>query len=115
MLASYAGSTTIRVRSVLHMFSTIAAPSKLLGSPLWSACCLSCLVLLHALWHARCFLCILLWVQADPAAAEDQPVFLYHKAYLRTGAAPPPAEPLPMLEVTGELAAYIAPMWVLRR
>ncbi|WIA42046.1 hypothetical protein OEZ86_009334 [Tetradesmus obliquus] len=37
---------------------------------------------------------------ADPAAAEDQPVFLYHKAYLRPGAAPPPAEPLPMLEVT---------------
>jgi hypothetical protein len=29
-------------------------------------------------------------------------VFLYHKAYLRPGAAPPPAEPLLMLEVTGE-------------
>lgn len=41
--------------------------------------------------------------QADAAAAEDTPVFLYHKAYLRPGAAPPPQEPLPMLEVTGVL------------
>lgn len=35
----------------------------------------------------------------DPASAEDAPVFLYHKAFLRPGAAPPPAEPLPLLEV----------------
>ncbi|KAF8059682.1 ATG11 [Scenedesmus sp. PABB004] len=36
---------------------------------------------------------------ADPAAAEDLPVFLYHKAFLRPGAEPPPAEPLPLQDV----------------
>eukprot|EP00879_Flechtneria_rotunda_P005637 GHRR01005934.1.p1 GENE.GHRR01005934.1~~GHRR01005934.1.p1 ORF type:complete len:1224 (+),score=620.67 GHRR01005934.1:482-4153(+) len=40
------------------------------------------------------------FLQADPSAAEDQPVFLYHKVYLRPGAAPPLSEPLPMMEVT---------------
>jgi hypothetical protein len=55
-------------------------------------------VLMHMPWHTLFCCC----VQADPASAEDQPVFLYHKAYLRPGAAPPPAEPLPMLEVTGD-------------
>lgn len=40
--------------------------------------------------------------QPDPVAAEDSPVFLYHKAFLRPGARPPPPEPLPAFAVTGE-------------
>ncbi|KAI8470000.1 MAG: hypothetical protein J3K34DRAFT_521683 [Monoraphidium minutum] len=36
---------------------------------------------------------------ANPAAAEDHPVFLYHKAFLRPGARPPPLEPVPQLAV----------------
>lgn len=40
-------------------------------------------------------------VQADAASAEDTPVFLYHKLYLRPGAAPPAQDPLPVFEVTG--------------
>jgi hypothetical protein len=63
---------------------------------------MQCVVLTHRLlmlqWHL-CACC-----QADPTHAEDLPLFLYHKAYLRPGAAPPPAEPqdaLPLAEVTG--------------
>ncbi|KIY92250.1 hypothetical protein MNEG_15712 [Monoraphidium neglectum] len=39
------------------------------------------------------------YMQLDPAAAEDQPVFLYHKAFLRPGAKPPPPEPVPQIAV----------------
>ncbi|GBF99515.1 hypothetical protein Rsub_11949 [Raphidocelis subcapitata] len=35
----------------------------------------------------------------DPAAAEDHPVFLYHKAFLRPGAKPPAQEPVPPIAV----------------
>jgi hypothetical protein len=49
----------------------------------------------------ECAACLSTNAQADAAAAEDSPLFLYHKAYLRPGAPPPPQEPLPMLEVTG--------------
>jgi hypothetical protein len=39
--------------------------------------------------------------QFDPTAAEDHPVFLYHKAFLRPGAKPPPADAIPPIKVEG--------------
>lgn len=42
-------------------------------------------------------------LQTNPAAAEDLPVYLYSKAFLRPGARPPSPEPLPAVDVRGEL------------
>lgn len=52
--------------------------------------------------------------QADVSAAEDTPVFLYHKLYLRPGAAPPPQEQLPVYEVTGGWKGREGQGWMLR-
>lgn len=41
----------------------------------------------------------------DPAAAEDAPVFLYAKAFLRPGAKPPAPEPLEAFDDEGERVA----------
>ncbi len=42
-------------------------------------------------------------MQADAMHAEDMPVFLYSKAFLRPGASMPAAETLPPFELQGAL------------